>query len=151
MFNAESPGDFKRLDVAGKRGFQMQVCLLRFAGCFLKHVQKKAVWCSCLLLCCTYLELSSFRSPSTRGVLLVDETRRYRNGRYHHHHHHLYKNHHHHHYQQQQQHYSDESRFKVLLTVTGKLKRQCLVHKSQFMKRKENRSGIDPRSFCIPA
>ena len=27
--------------MAGKRGFQMQVCLLRFAGCFLKHVQRK--------------------------------------------------------------------------------------------------------------
>ena len=42
---------------------------------------------------------------------------------------------------------SDESHFYVSLVVRDRVTRQC----SLFLKRKENRSGIEPRSFCLPA
>ena len=45
---------------------------------------------------------------------------------------------------------SDESHFNVLLIVKGKLKSQNGVHR-QFLKRAGSRSGIEPRSFCLPA
>ena len=45
---------------------------------------------------------------------------------------------------------SDERHFNVLLIVTHKVSRQC-PRTTTFLKRKENRSGIEPRSFCSPA
>ena len=45
---------------------------------------------------------------------------------------------------------SDESHFNVLLIVRDKVTRQC-PQITTFLKREESRSGIDPRSFCLPA
>ena len=45
---------------------------------------------------------------------------------------------------------SDESRFNVSLIVRG-TKSQDSVQKPQLLKRKESRSGIEPRSFRLPA
>ena len=44
---------------------------------------------------------------------------------------------------------SDESRFNVSLIVRDKVTRQCPDH--NFLKREDSRSGIEPRSFCLPA
>ena len=43
---------------------------------------------------------------------------------------------------------SDESQFNVSLTVRDKVARQR-VHRPQFLKRKESRSGFEPRSLCL--
>ena len=45
---------------------------------------------------------------------------------------------------------SDERHFNVLLTVKVKVTRQC-PQTTTFLKRKESRSGIEPRSFRLPA
>ena len=45
---------------------------------------------------------------------------------------------------------SDESHFNVSLTVRDKVTRQC-PQTTTFLKRKDSRSGIEPRSFCLPA
>ena len=45
---------------------------------------------------------------------------------------------------------SDESHFNVSLNVRDKVTRQC-PQTTTFSKRKENRSGIEPRSFRLPA
>ena len=45
---------------------------------------------------------------------------------------------------------SDESRFNVFLIVNDKVTRQC-PQITTFLKRKESRIGIEPRSFCLPA
>ena len=45
---------------------------------------------------------------------------------------------------------SYESHFNVLLTVRDKVTRQC-PQTTTFLKRKETRSGIEPRPFCLPA
>ena len=45
---------------------------------------------------------------------------------------------------------SDESHFNVSLILKGKVTRQCL-QTTTFLKRKESRSGIEPRSFRLPA
>ena len=44
----------------------------------------------------------------------------------------------------------DESHFYVLLIVRDKITRQC-PQTTTFSKRKESRSGIKPRPFCLPA
>ena len=44
---------------------------------------------------------------------------------------------------------SDESHFNVSLAVRNKVTRQC-PQTTAFLKRK-SRSGIEPRSFCLPA
>ena len=44
---------------------------------------------------------------------------------------------------------SEESHFNVSLIVRGKVTRQC--PQTTFLRRKESRSGIEPRSFCLPA
>ena len=44
---------------------------------------------------------------------------------------------------------SDESHFNVSLIVKDTVRDG--VHKQQYSKRKENRSKIEPRSFCLPA
>ena len=44
---------------------------------------------------------------------------------------------------------NDESHFNVSLIVMDKVTRP--VHKPQLLKRKESRSGIEPRSFRLPA
>ena len=44
---------------------------------------------------------------------------------------------------------SNESHFKVSLIVRDKVTRH--VHRPLLLKRKESRSGIEPRSFCLPA
>ena len=44
---------------------------------------------------------------------------------------------------------SDESHFNVSLIVRGKVTRQC-PQTTTFLKRKESRSGIEPRPFCLP-
>ena len=44
---------------------------------------------------------------------------------------------------------SDESHFNVLLIVRDKVARQC-PQSTTFLKRKDSRSGIKPRSFCLP-
>ena len=44
---------------------------------------------------------------------------------------------------------SEESRFNVSSTVRNKVTRQC-PQSTTFSKRKESRSGIEPRSFCLP-
>ena len=46
---------------------------------------------------------------------------------------------------------SDESHFNVSLIVRDKTVSQDSVHKPQLLKRKESRSGIEPRSFRLPA
>ena len=45
---------------------------------------------------------------------------------------------------------SDESHFKVSLIVRDKVTREC-PQTTTFLKRKESRSGIEPRSFRLPA
>ena len=45
---------------------------------------------------------------------------------------------------------SDESHFNVSLTVRDKVTRQC-PQTTTFLKRRESRSGIEPRSFRLPA
>ena len=45
---------------------------------------------------------------------------------------------------------SDESHFNVSLIVRDKVTRQCPRTRS-FLMRKESRSGIEPRPFCLPA
>ena len=45
---------------------------------------------------------------------------------------------------------SDESHFNVSLIVRYKVTRQCPQTTTR-LKRKESRSGIEPRSFCLPA
>ena len=45
---------------------------------------------------------------------------------------------------------SDESHFNVLLAVRYKVTRQC-PQTITFLKIKESRSGIEPRSFRLPA
>ena len=45
---------------------------------------------------------------------------------------------------------SDESRFNVSLIVRDKVTRPC-PQTTTFLKRKESRSGIEPRSFRLPA
>ena len=45
---------------------------------------------------------------------------------------------------------SDESHFNVSLIVMDKVTRQC-PQTTTFLKRKESRSGIEPRSFRLPA
>ena len=45
---------------------------------------------------------------------------------------------------------SDESHFNVLLIVRDKVTRQC-PPTTTFLKRRESRSGIEPRPFCLPA
>ena len=44
---------------------------------------------------------------------------------------------------------SDESHFNVSSIVRDKVTRQC--PETQFVKRKESRSGFEPRSLCLPA
>ena len=44
----------------------------------------------------------------------------------------------------------DESQFNASLIVRDKVTRQC-PQTTTFLKRKESRSGIEPRSFCLPA
>ena len=44
---------------------------------------------------------------------------------------------------------SNESRFNVSLIVRDKVTRQC-PQTTTFFNRKESRSGIEPRSFCLP-
>ena len=44
---------------------------------------------------------------------------------------------------------SDESHFNVSLIVGTKS--QDSVHRPQLLKRKESRSGVEPRSLCLPA
>ena len=45
---------------------------------------------------------------------------------------------------------NDQSRFNVSLIVRNKVTRQC-PETTTFLKRKESRSGIEPRSFRLPA
>ena len=45
---------------------------------------------------------------------------------------------------------SDERHFIVSLIVRDKVTRQC-PQTTYFLKRKESRSGIEPRPFCPPA
>ena len=45
---------------------------------------------------------------------------------------------------------SDESHSNVTSDVTDKITRQC-PQTTTFLKREESRSGIEPRSFCLPA
>ena len=45
---------------------------------------------------------------------------------------------------------SDESHFNVSLNVRDKVTRQC-PQTTTYLKRKENRSGIKQRPFCLPA
>ena len=45
---------------------------------------------------------------------------------------------------------SDESHFNVSLIVRNNVTRQC-PQTTIFFERKESRSGIDPRPFCLPA
>ena len=45
---------------------------------------------------------------------------------------------------------SDESHFNVSLTVKDKVTRQC-PQTTTFLKRKESRSGFEPRSLFLPA
>ena len=45
---------------------------------------------------------------------------------------------------------SDESHFNVSLNVRDKVTRQC-PQTTTYLKRKQNRSGIKPRPFCLPA
>ena len=44
---------------------------------------------------------------------------------------------------------SDESRFNISLIVRDKVTDS--VHRPQFLKRKESRSGLELRSLCLPA
>ena len=44
----------------------------------------------------------------------------------------------------------DQSHFNVSLIVRDKVTRQCL-QTTTFLKRKDSRAGIEPRSLCLPA
>ena len=44
---------------------------------------------------------------------------------------------------------SDKSHFNVSLIVRDKVTKQC-PQTTIFFKRKESRSGVEPRSFCLP-
>ena len=44
---------------------------------------------------------------------------------------------------------SDDSHFNVSITVRDKVTRQC-PQTTTFLNRKESRSGIEPRSLCLP-
>ena len=44
----------------------------------------------------------------------------------------------------------DESHFNASLIVRDKVTRQC-PQSTTLLKRKESRSGIEPRPFCLPA
>ena len=44
---------------------------------------------------------------------------------------------------------SDESHFNVSLIVRDNVTRQC-PQTTTFVKRKDSRSGIEPRPFCLP-
>ena len=46
--------------------------------------------------------------------------------------------------------YTVTSHFNVLLIVRDKVTRQC-SQTTTFLKRKESRSGVGPRPFCLPA
>ena len=48
---------------------------------------------------------------------------------------------------------SDESNFNVSLIVRDEVSRQCpqCPQTTTFSKKKENRSSIEPRFFCLPA
>ena len=46
---------------------------------------------------------------------------------------------------------SDESHIKVSLLVRDKSHKTVSVDHTTFSKRKESRSGIEPRVFCLPA
>ena len=46
---------------------------------------------------------------------------------------------------------SDKSHFNVSSVVRDKVTNKTSVHRPQFLKRKDSRSGIEPRSFCLPA
>ena len=45
---------------------------------------------------------------------------------------------------------SDESHFNVSLILRDKVRRQC-PQTTTFLKRKDSQSGIEPRSYCLPA
>ena len=45
---------------------------------------------------------------------------------------------------------SDESHFIISLIVRDKVTRQC-TQTTTFLNRKNSRSGIEPKSFCLPA
>ena len=45
---------------------------------------------------------------------------------------------------------SDDSHFNVCLIVRDNITGQC-SQTTSFLKRKDSRSGIEPRSFCLPA
>ena len=45
---------------------------------------------------------------------------------------------------------SDESHFNVSLVVRDKVRRQC-PQTTTFLKRKDSRSGFEPRQICLPA
>ena len=46
---------------------------------------------------------------------------------------------------------SDESHFNVSLTVRDKITIKTVHQPQSVLKRKENRSGIEPKPFCLPA
>ena len=46
---------------------------------------------------------------------------------------------------------SDESHVSVSIIVGDKVTTQDSVHRLQLLKGKENRSRLEPRSFCLPA
>ena len=46
---------------------------------------------------------------------------------------------------------SDESHFNVSLIVRDKVTNKTVSTGKQFLKRKESRSGFEPRSVCLPA
>ena len=46
---------------------------------------------------------------------------------------------------------SDKSHFTVSLILRDKSHKQDSVHRLQLLKRKESRSGFEPRAFCLPA
>ena len=47
---------------------------------------------------------------------------------------------------------SDKSDFNVSLIVRDKVTNKTVsMHRPQLLKRKESRSGFEPRSFCLPA
>ena len=46
---------------------------------------------------------------------------------------------------------SDASHFNVSLIVRDKVTRRCRSQTTTFLKRRESRSGIEPRPFCSPA
>ena len=46
---------------------------------------------------------------------------------------------------------SDESYLNVSLSVRDKVTRQCRQQATNFFKRRDSRSGMEPRPFCLPA